>query len=953
MAFIDGSATVALHLKIGGLGTEDMTSTAPIALTVGVTGDLIRATRILRAKATSNTRIRVDFTAPVDNNVALITTANWRLFTYSNSEFQPPTILSVEVPTSAGSTSKYVILVVSEMYNGAQYVLAVNSVSLVLGPNLYLDSDMTSPFTMTIWTSIGVGTVLGWGGTDITVQTSGANVAGGITQDTTPLGRCYTLTAQYHFAGAGVHYIVQFQPPSGPPVVLFEDDTGGLNTWNNALNAPNTALFYQPGSGGQFQFMVVSPTGSALGAWTNITAQAVHAAGESTANLITSGGYPVAKEVSAFIGLGIAPVIKMVIATSPTTVTVFFSEQLETDPKVLVVSSASFTFDLSLTVVDIDEIGADFIILRTSAQDEGQLYHLTLNNATLEDLACNKLVVPVTVAMIGFTATLPANPAQLLNMYNFILQSIRDEDQKNGGQFIQRLFMGPQAFWEQTTERILAIPDIWNLDKVPNDLLQYVKNIVGWTDKLNSITSRLTPAALRRLISISVTFWKQRGVEDIIEDILRMVTGTNVRVLNWFWYRWILGETALGEDHNGLDPWLLSTPGEGPDAYTYAVRIVDNGLLDYQLITSLLKLTRPVGERVEVDYVAFSDLFLADNNKAQWADFSGLSTVIGGMLHLLDTAIEEDTEAVFNNGINTSNDWSNLVATWRIRGTGVYFVDAYRQDVVGGANAYRLDVNVGANILTLKLLTAGVPATLGSYFIGPTTPFWQGAIAVTVFANGVISKSTGTSAWDAGAYGGSLAGDGSVYFTTEESTTVKMAGLSHSPGVPDITTFDYAFAFQPTAVLQTYDGAYTSIGTYAANDIFRIEVAGGGVLFYQNGTLVYTSVVPPLHPMSFMAAFFTPNGTISQPVFDPPMPPEMLQPNIFYTLRVAVTPLLPGSATNQITVYWEASQVIQAQDLALDHGTLAMGHYSGGSMEVSEVEMFLNPMRSDFIDINS
>jgi len=811
MAFISSSATVALKLKLFGEGTEHMSSSETMALSLTMTGDLQKITRIKRAKPTSNTRIRVDFTAPVDNNAALVNPDNWNMYGFNDAELSTPAVLAVEVPSSAGTTTKYVIVIVSPMLDSAAYLLTVNSEQLLIGADAFLDSDMSQVGTIgTYWSIAGFATLLtGFDGTFnyIQAQTTVSGKQGGIFQQyNAGYGQCYQIQAKYQNAFAP-NFIVQYRPVGGPPVVIWQDSSPPApGTWNDVLPSNgNTALFYLPEGPGWFEFIVYDPAGTAEGWWTEVIAQPVFGYGSSSGSLITSFGNPVSKDAAAFYGVGVKPFVKMVIATDANTVSIYFSEPIATDSKLLSLDVSNFTWDNGLTTTKIMQVESDTIILSTSDQTEGELYQLTINGATIRDLVGNLLAQPYMVAMLGFTASpLPA-PAQVLDMYRFILQSIRDEDQANGGQFIQRLFGGPQQMWEQTTQLALEIPNIWNLDAVPDQLLVYVKNIVGWTDRYNPITSKLDPDSLRRLISVSVTFWKQRGVEDIIEDILRMITGTQVRVLNWFWYRWILGETALGEDHLGIDPWLLSSPGEGPDSQTYAVRIVDNGTLDYDMIRHILKLTRPCGERVEVDYVTFSDLFPTDNIKTQWHDQSGTSTVSGQMLHLLDTVIDEDTETYTNNGVNISDDWSDLTATFRIRGTGVYYMDVYRSDVPGGADAYRMEIDIANNSITLKALSAGVATTLGTYYPGP-----------------------------------------------------------------------------PHNV----------------------------------------------------------HGT------------ELLVANIFYTFRITVTPTLPGSVQNNLQVFWEADLVISATDSTLDHGTMAVGHYSGGTMELSEVEMFLNPMTTDFIDIN-
>lgn len=804
MAFVDGSSTIQLGVFFRGQGTEQMASPATVALSLLMVGDLVKVARIKRAKATSPTRVRVDFTAAVDNNAALVDVDNWTIYSFNGKEFQPPTIHSVEVPSSAGATTKYVVLVLSEMHSGACYALLVNSATLGEGPELINDGDMEA-VGLAQWTAIGSPTYLLKnpipGGTAMSLGASATGdgfrpaSSGGVLA-----GRAYMLAGTI-FGGDGIPPLID--TTAGQVIWLAAYEDVAESSFEDGLGIGghgNYRFFFIAKANGTIQFKSGDSGGETN--WDNLSLKHVYGVGNSTGALITAGGIPLAKDVIEFIGIGVVPKVKMVIATSEIDVTVYFTERLATDPSTLVIAVASFTWNLGLTTISIEEIGPDFIRLRTTTQTGGALYQLTISGATIVDLAGNQMVVPVTMAMLGFLPGIPVEAVQRLRIYMFLLEGIRQADQDTGAQFVERFLKGPQAVWEATTQQIMAIPLIWNLELTPDTLLQYIKDIVGWTAKFNTITGKLPPEALRRLISVSVPFWKQRGIDDIIEDILRMVTGTRVRVLDWFWYRWILGETQLGEDHDGIDPWLISTPGQGPDAQTYVVRIVDDGKLDYAMIRDLLKLTRPLGERVEVYYVAFHDDFPVDNDNSQWSDFSGVSTVLNRHLRLLDDGIDE--EAVVS--LEAAVDWTDYTATFRIQGTGTFFMDVYRTEQPGQTYAYRIRVNTIDNLVTITDTSGG--GDLDAYYFGP-------------------------------------------------------------PNSPD------------------------------------------------------------------------------------PSLMEVIQPSVNYTFRVTVTPIIPDSSTNDIKVYWEANMVLHVQDAALEKGSIAVGHLAGGTVELSEVEMFLHPMKTDLVDINS
>src|SRR6185503_3223185 len=212
--------------------------------------------------------------------------------------------------------------------------------------------------------------------------------------------------------------------------------------------------------------------------------------------------------------------------------------------------------------------------------------------------------------MLGFSPAIEETQRLPQIIYNFLLDSLRAADQKDGNQLLQRYLEGPQQVWYVLVNTLYSILDIIDVENAPEYLLQYLKNIVGWTKALEGITDALDSATLRRLIATSVPFWDQRGVEEGLEGILRLTTTARCYILNWFDLRIILDETALGED-----PWLLSVPGEGdpPDESTFNVRIVDDGTLNRALVRDLCRLARPSGERILITYLGFLDQFETEN----------------------------------------------------------------------------------------------------------------------------------------------------------------------------------------------------------------------------------------------------------------------------------------------------------------------------------------------------
>jgi hypothetical protein len=304
--------------------------------------------------------------------------------------------------------------------------------------------------------------------------------------------------------------------------------------------------------------------------------------------------------------------------------------------------------------------------------------------------------------MIGFQPLIGETGALNLDMYRFLIAIIREEDQINGDKFIQRYLQGPQLLWKQTVATARYIPVLWDVANVPDQYLWYLKDIVGWTKELDEITSRLDPLTLRRLIAASVAYWKRRGPEDAVIDLISLVTGARCRIWNWFDYRIVLDESAFGEDWNGYDPWMASLPGPpNDDEMRSNIRVVDDGTLDHELVVALAKLGRPAGERIEVSYIGFLDLFGVDDDLSQWDETDGVTVADGKMT--LATG-----ESAFAN-LESSQDWANYVVTARLMGDGVF--QAYR---TGSGDYYYAQLDVDFNQILVGVVVAGVPTVLAT-----------------------------------------------------------------------------------------------------------------------------------------------------------------------------------------------------------------------------------------------
>lgn len=144
-------------------------------------------------------------------------------------------------------------------------------------------------------------------------------------------------------------------------------------------------------------------------------------------------------------------------------------------------------------------------------------------------------------------------------IYKFIHRPIRTEDQIKGRQFLERYILAFQRQFESVIDRINKLPQLYDPALTPQPRL--LKDIVGFTSELDKITNDISDQDLRKLISLAVALWKEKGLEVGYKDIIRLFTGKNSRVFNWFDFRYIVGEQGLSQEELGEDSWFISVPG--------------------------------------------------------------------------------------------------------------------------------------------------------------------------------------------------------------------------------------------------------------------------------------------------------------------------------------------------------------------------------------------------------
>lgn len=193
-------------------------------------------------------------------------------------------------------------------------------------------------------------------------------------------------------------------------------------------------------------------------------------------------------------------------------------------------------------------------------------------------------------------------------LYRFIHKPIRAQDKIEGKLFLERFTFGFQRQMEEAFGKLDKLVDLYNPALTPQP--RFLKDIVGFTSELDKITNDISDADLRKLIQLAVALWKEKGLEVGYKDIIRLFTGKNSRPFNWFDYRLIVGEKAIGEEQLGEDSWLISVPGvEGstPGGNVVLLFPFENTLKDRSIISNLVE------QHGDVDFYALGPVTGSDH----------------------------------------------------------------------------------------------------------------------------------------------------------------------------------------------------------------------------------------------------------------------------------------------------------------------------------------------------
>jgi len=178
-----------------------------------------------------------------------------------------------------------------------------------------------------------------------------------------------------------------------------------------------------------------------------------------------------------------------------------------------------------------------------------------------------------TAAVLGYNQAVTEFPHELIS---FIQSTIVAADRKEVS-LLYRFFYTLQQEWKSIYGKILTLPDLYKPESVEAAVLEYLRYNVAIADNLNYVWGTLGEMGKRRLIKYFIQFLVLRSTDLGLTELFETMTGRPIELFSFFDYQWIISgdgeyneETALGEEEEGFDPWLISEYHEAfgitPDA---------------------------------------------------------------------------------------------------------------------------------------------------------------------------------------------------------------------------------------------------------------------------------------------------------------------------------------------------------------------------------------------------
>ena len=104
-------------------------------------------------------------------------------------------------------------------------------------------------------------------------------------------------------------------------------------------------------------------------------------------------------------------------------------------------------------------------------------------------------------------------------------------------------------------------------------------------------------------------------------------------------------------------------------------------------------------------------------------------------------------------------------------------------------------------------------------------------------------------------------GDGYVEFTVTTGPLMYV-GLTNGTTTYNGRALPFALSFGGSGASVYESGAWKADASFVTGDVFRIAIEGGVVNYKKNGTVFYTSALPPAYPLRAEAALYNIGATV-------------------------------------------------------------------------------------------
>lgn len=183
---------------------------------------------------------------------------------------------------------------------------------------------------------------------------------------------------------------------------------------------------------------------------------------------------------------------------------------------------------------------------------------------------------------------------------------------------------------------------------------------------------------------------------------------------------------------------------------------------------------------------------------------------------------------------------------------------------------------------------------------------WKWVVGAVPSTNNLTK--TSAPGWNAGGVSTRMIalGDGYMEFTVSGAAAYRIAGLSGDDANQDYSDVSFGLLLTAEGQVLVYENGtqrLSGVG-YVAGDVFRVSVADGIVRYWQNANAIYTSTVPPTHPLMVDTALYSSGVAINQVKIA-----GTLQSDVTGWTAVTGATVSETSVTKQAATGWNAGAV--------------------------------------------